>query len=395
VDFEIEHYDFIDGGNGRGFEGAGQSKEAVDDVVKNFVRPFDLAKPPLLRVGLIKIEKGKYIFMKDMHHIISDDISMEIFTREAMALYVGEEVPRLKLRYKDYSQWQNYLLNSGAMKEQETYWLKQFEKKIPEADLPCDYEREQAVSYRGDIVAGEIGAFETERLRELAGGKGATLNMLLLTLFAVLLSKYTDQEDIVIGIPVSGRIHHDLGHIIGNFVNMLALRTYPNYRKRFIDLLEEVRECSIKAFDNQAYQFDTLIEKLKLKRSLNRHPLFDTVFQFTSAVAPGMKEEQPGMGIEIPGIKPYQRDDNSVTSRFDLSLNAVEFIDKISYTLRYRPQLFKRSTIERMSLVFEKIVEQVINEPGVELFNIEIISDFEIREKETVDLDADSVKFNF
>jgi amino acid adenylation domain-containing protein len=386
VEFEIEYYDFID---------AGQSKKVIDDVIKNFVRPFDLAKPPLLRVGLIKIEKGKYIFMKDMHHIISDDISMGVFTGEAMALYAGEEVPPLKFRYKDYSQWQDYLFNSGVMKEQEAYWLKQFEEKIPEADLPCDYERSRHIGYRGDIVGAEIGAFATGRLREIAGGKGATLNMLLLTVFAVLLSKYTDQEDIVIGIPVSGRIHHDLGYIIGNFVNMLALRTYPHYRKRFIDLLEEVRECSIKAFDNQAYQFDTLIEKLKLKRELDRHPLFDTVFQFTSAAAPGMEEGQPGMGIEDPVIKPYQRDDNPVTSRFDLSLNAVELNDKISCKFRYRSQLFKRSTIERMSLVFEKIVEQVINEPGVELFNIEIIDDDEIKEKETVDLDAGSVKFNF
>jgi amino acid adenylation domain-containing protein len=395
VDFEVGYYDLTEVGNRDGDDGAGLKEKAAADIVRNFVHPFDLEQAPLLRVGLIKIEKETYIFVKDMHHIISDEISMGVFTGEAMALYAGEEVPPLKLQYKDYSQWQNHSLNAGAMKEQEAYWLKQFAGKIPEADLPCDYERSRVAGYRGDVVTADIGAAATGRLRKMAAGKGATLNMLLLTLFAVLLSKYTDQEDLVIGIPVSGRVHHDLGHIIGMFVNMLALRIYPNHRKRFTDLLEEVKECSIKAFDNRAYQFDNLIEKLKLKRSLDRHPLFDTVFQFSSAVVPDMTGEQPGMEIEHAYIKPYRVDDKSVTSRFDLSLNAVELMDKISYTLRYRPQLFKSSTIERMSLAYKKIVEQVIDKPGVELFNIEIINDDEIKEKETVDLDADSVRFNF
>jgi acyl carrier protein len=369
----------------------------VTCIKNNFVRPFDLSKVPLLRVGLIKIGNQKYIFMLDMHHIISDGISMEIFTRESMALYAGEGLARLKLQYKDYSEWQNRLTKSEDINEQEEYWLKQFEGEIPGLNLPLDYERPLVRSYEGDIVEGEIDAYETKCLKEVAAKKRATLNMILLAIFNVLLSKYTDQQDIVVGMPESGRFHHELDHIIGMFVNVLALRSYPSYKKKFIDFVEEVKEHSVKAFDNQGYQFDTLVEKLRLERSLNRHPLFDVVFHFVNTNVPGMTGELPEVEIENLSIKPHNSDSEPTTSKFDLLLTTFDSKDKITYRFRYCRRLFKKSTIDRMNSAFKRIVEQVTKNPEVEIYEIQIIEDSGISKIEVDQPTADNmeVKFKF
>jgi amino acid adenylation domain-containing protein len=365
-------------------------------IIKRFVRPYDLTQAPLLRLGLIKTGNQKHILMLDQHHIISDGVSQQLFTRESMALYVAEEPPALNLQYKDFSEWQNKFLKSEAIKEQEMYWLNQFEVQIPELNLNFDYERPVLRSFEGDLVEGKISGEETRKLQEIASKKGATLNMVLLAIFNTLLFKYTGQEDIVVGIPIAGRRHRDLNHIIGMFVNMLAMRNYPSYSLRFIDFLEDVKKCFVKAFDNQDYQFDTLIEKLKLTRSLSRQPLFDVVFHFHK-IEPEMSKAGPGIKEEHIRIKPYKSE--FMTSKFDLILTAFESKDTIFYRFNYCSRLFKKTTIERMGRAFETIVEQVVKDPEIEIYKIEIIDEQEISKIDgnTVDNKSEllEVRFNF
>jgi amino acid adenylation domain-containing protein len=389
-------------------------EEPAAVLINSFIRPFDLSQAPLLRVGLMELphtpaalrvhprrgayntQKGreqKYALMVDMHHIISDGVSMDILVKDFSHLYNNAQLPELYLQYRDYSQWQVKSLDSRYMKKQEEYWLSQFEGEIPQLNLPLDYERPVVQSYEGDMVVGEIGPGETTRLKEIASKKGATLNMLILAIFNVLLSKYTDQEDMIVGIVVNGRFHNDLERIIGMFVNMLALRNRPSYKKRFIDFLGEVKESSIKAFDNQAYPFDTLIEKLKLNRYMNRNPLFDAVFHFRAPDNPAKTAEPAGTGVKNLGIKP----DNSKfkRSKFDLLLNAIEFKEIIAYQLVYCRKLFKKSTIERMNSAFKSIVNQVIENPSLQLLEIDITDVGRINKVESFPLISDSREINF
>jgi amino acid adenylation domain-containing protein len=356
-DFKIEYFDRRSNPN------------SAVSTLSDFLRPFDLSKTPLLRVRLIKEEEERHILMVDMHHIISDKISLEIFTQEFAALYAGKTLPKLRLQYKDYSQWENWFFKSRGINKQEKFWLDQFEGEIPELKFPYDYERPEVQDYEGDFIRGEIGTVETRCLKEIATKNGATLNMILLTIFEVLLAKHTDQEDIVVGIPVSGRPHRDLYHIIGMFVNMLALRNHPSYKKRFIDLMEEVKEGFVKALDNQEYQFDTLIDRLKLKRNMNRNPLFDVVFQFNN-VEPEQWGIPPELKMEL-SIKVYGG--KFTISKFDLILTIFELKDKITYKFEYSRRLFKKSTLERMSSSFKCIVAEVIKNPRLEIYKIEII----------------------
>ncbi|MCP5048882.1 MAG: hypothetical protein GY940_17055, partial [bacterium] len=171
---------------------------------KNFIKPFDLSRAPLLRVGFIKIRRQTHILMVDMHHMISDGLSAGILVREFTELYADKNVPPLKLQYKDYSQWHNQQAGREYLKDRETYWLEQFESETPVLNLPVDYPRPAVRSFPGGTVHFEINKEETAALESLAREQGATLFMLLLSVYTVLLSKLSGQEDIVVGTPIAG-----------------------------------------------------------------------------------------------------------------------------------------------------------------------------------------------
>ncbi|UCH98200.1 MAG: non-ribosomal peptide synthetase, partial [Candidatus Aminicenantes bacterium] len=178
--------------------------------IYSFIRPFDLSQTPLLRVGLIKEEEKKHILMVDMHHITSDGISAEVFIREFMSLYEGEELPGLRIQYKDFSRWQNSEAHQKALKNQEQYWLEQMKEEIPYLNLPTDFTRPAIQSFEGSTLPFEISGPEAAALKTLALEKGTTLFMVLLTIYNIFLFKLSSQEDILIGTPVAGRRHVDL-----------------------------------------------------------------------------------------------------------------------------------------------------------------------------------------
>ena len=173
-------------------------------IIKSFIRPFDLSQAPLLRVGLVKLEEDKHLLMVDMHHIISDGISMEILVREFTALYRGEELPAISLQYKDYAEWQNRLKQEENFLRQNAYWRKEFAGEIPVLELPTDYARPAVQSFEGNRITFAIGRETVESLNALALETGTTLYMVLLALYNIFLAKLSGQEDIVIGTPVAG-----------------------------------------------------------------------------------------------------------------------------------------------------------------------------------------------
>ncbi|MED2910653.1 condensation domain-containing protein, partial [Bacillus thuringiensis] len=190
--------------------------------VEAFVRPFDLEQAPLLRVGLIEVEENHHLLLFDMHHIISDGVSMNVLVQEFARLYEGDSLPELRIQYKDYAAWQQSLAQSETMRKQEAFWLETFAGDIPVLELPTDYARPALQSFAGDVVHAELDSDVTAGLRRIAADTGATMYMVLLAAYTALLSKYTGQEDIVVGTPIAGRPHADLEPLIGMFVGTLA-----------------------------------------------------------------------------------------------------------------------------------------------------------------------------
>ena len=311
-----------------------------------------------MRVGLLELGIDSHLLIVDMHHIVSDGISIEILIREFTALYRGEELPEIRLRYRDYAGWRN----KGGRGE---YWREEFAGEIPVIELPTDYARPVVQSFAGGTVSFEIDGGAVNSLKALGLETGSTLFMVLVALYNIFLAKLGNGEDIVIGTPVSGRGDEDLEHIIGMFVNTLALRNCPLGEKTFIDFLEEVRERTLRAFENQDYPYEDLVEEAGVVRDAGRNPLFDTVFVLQNI----------GIGeMAIPGLtlEPYELESN--TSKFDLTLVAVESEETLQFVFEYCTALFKPATIERFITYFKNIVSGVIEDKHKRLWELEILS---------------------
>jgi amino acid adenylation domain-containing protein len=365
------------------------SEEEAKPLIDTFVRPFDLAKVPLLRIRLVKIGAKKHLLMFDMHHIISDGTSMGIFVREFMALYEGKELTPLRIQYKDFSGWQNTRKNIEALKKQEEYWLREYEGDIPALNLPVDYERPAVQDNEGSSITFEIDAEETKFLKEMALAEGATLYMVLLAIFNVLLAKECDQEDIIIGVPTAGRRHADLEPLIGFFINTLALRSFPTGGKTFREFLLEVKEKTLKAYENQDFQLEELVNKVLINRESGRNSLIDVLFVFQNLVVLGSEIPE----VTLPGLtlKPYELDVN--TSIFDLVLIGYETGEKLSFLLQYRTKLFKKETAQMFVRNFKEVVSTVSNNKNLHLKDIAISHD--LITLESVSLHEEEGDFGF
>ncbi|HLP58795.1 MAG TPA: amino acid adenylation domain-containing protein, partial [Candidatus Deferrimicrobium sp.] len=365
VAFKIENFATDEHGQTRTFLTTGA----------NFFRSFDLSQAPLIRAGLIKEAGKRCILLVDMHHIITDGTSQEILKQDFIILYKGEKLPALRLQYKDFAGWQNSNKERERLKRQESYWLREFSGEIPVLDIPTDYPRPLLQSFAGDRVAFEIPAAETRALNAVALQGGATLFMVLAAVLNILLAKLSGHEDIIIGAPVAGRRHADLQKIIGMFVNTLALRNYPNGEKAFPEFLNELKDRTLAAFENQEYQFEDLVEKVAINRDISRNPLFDVLFVVQNI------RRVPGDIFENSTIEnemvPHNNDNIKRESKFDLEINAWEVGPGLKIVFGYCTELFKKETIERFIIYFKKIIAIAAQEPGIRISDIEIISEEE------------------
>lgn len=380
VEFSIEHYKV--GAENRVDNGADSFAGEAEEIIKNFMRPFRLSHPPLLRVGLIHHPAApaapaalpsqdgdlqeKQILMVDMHHIVSDGETITILIKDFMALYHGKVLTPLGLQYKDFAEWQNKALECGEIKKQGEYWLERFKGEIPVLNIPTDYPRPSIQRFEGKKVAFAIDDKLTEDIKALAAENGATLYMVMLAVFTVMLAKYSGQSDIIIGTPVAGRRHLELENIAGMFVNVVLIRNDAEPEKRFGDFLTEVKDNVIQAFENQDYQFDQLAEQLNVKRDRSRNPLYDVIFALENADTSGFR---------LPDLKlrPYPRPGE--TSKTDLRIGIFEVQGKIVGRLSYSTSLFKRETAEEMAEHYVDILKQVVEDRRIQLKNITVSHD--------------------
>ncbi|MFC2156042.1 amino acid adenylation domain-containing protein, partial [Acidobacteriota bacterium] len=349
------------------FESGSHHKQFLTNTIKNFTRPFDLSNAPLLRAGLFEPDQGHPLLVVDMHHIISDGISLDIFQEELCALYDGIALPRMRVQYKDYSEWLRHIKFQEQLRKQEAYWLNEFSGERPLLDLPADYKRPPIRSYEGATYFFDLPGETFSRLEQMARDHKTTLYILLLSMYTVLLGKLSTLEDILIGTPASGRRHDDVEQLVGMFVNTLILRNFPSAEKSFAHYLKEVKNRTLAAFENQEYQFDDLVEKVVKVRESNRNPLFDVVFALENFVS-----LYSGTGEEDLGIRSYPYKEDS--AKFDLNLTAYEGEDSLRFGLEYSSKLFKKETAKRFADYFLRIMAAVIENPVQKLSHIDILS---------------------
>ncbi|MGE7202903.1 lichenysin non-ribosomal peptide synthetase LicA [Bacillus haynesii] len=325
----------------------------IEQMAKSFVRRFDLAKAPLMRAGLVRLADSRHLLLFDMHHLVSDGVSISIILNELAVLYKGEELPEPHLHYKDYAFWQRTQAQEGFQKE-EAYWQSVFASELPVLQLMTDEPRPPVQSFEGDRVSAVLPKDMKEKLAVLAEQNGATLYMVMLSAYNMFLAKYSGQEDVIVGTPAAGRRHSDLEGIIGMFVNTLAIRSKVDPGRTFADFLHDVKKTVIDAFEHQDYPFERLAEKFGASRDLSRHPVFDTMFILQNAW-----EDIPLLGDLHLSI--YETNFN--IAKFDLTLQAKEEQGELILDLDYSTKLFKKDTAERMLKAYLNLLEDMTADP--------------------------------
>jgi acyl carrier protein len=305
---------------------------ASDFSPAGFSQPFDLDKAPLFRVSVISENEHNHLLAVDMHHIISDGVSVGMLIQEFTHLYNGITLEPLRIQYKDFASWQQTFLASEVMQQQRKFWIGQFSGELAVLELPTDFTRPLVQNFEGATLHFTLEESLLKQLKATATETGTTMYMLLFSAYAVLLSKYTGQDDIVIGTPVAGRPHADLQQLIGMFVNTVAIRNYPKADKDFHSFLLEVKEQLLNAFENQDFPFEELVEALQVKRDMSRNPLFDVMFSYQNSNM---------LAFEIEGMQLKNVATENRISKFDLSLDVIETDGQLEMSMEYYSGIFK------------------------------------------------------
>ncbi|WP_366592772.1 plipastatin non-ribosomal peptide synthetase PpsC [Bacillus subtilis] len=335
-----------------------------------FIKPFDLSQAPLFRAQIVKVSDERHLLLVDMHHIISDGVSVNILIREFGELYNNRKLPPLRIQYKDYAVWQEGFKTGDAYKTQGAYWLKQLEGELPVLDLPADHVRPPVRSFAGDKVSFTLDQEVASDLHKLARENGSTLYMVLLAAYTAFLSRLSGQEDIIVGSPIAGRPHKDLEPILGMFVNTLALLTRPEGGKPFVQYLQEVRETALEAFEHQDYPFEELVDKLELTRDMSRNPLFDVMFVLQNM-------DQESLELDELCLKPAANNGHQ-TSKFDLTLYAQEQPHGLlTFQMEFSTDLYKKKTIEKWLQYFINMLLSIIKDNKAALGTINILNEDE------------------
>lgn len=335
-------------------------------ITRNFIRSFDLKKLPLFRIALVNIGNAKSLLILDMHHIITDGSSKNILLREFIDLYLREELPDVEIQYKDFAIWQDQYLNSRYIQKQEAYWLKKFEGEIAIPDLPLDFERVPFQTFRGDCIKFKLDHNITKDLFTLAKSEETTVFMVIISVYKILLSRYSDSSKVFLGLPVTGRLNASLEHTLGIFINTLVLVNKINKKSTFLDFLKQVKVATLEDLRNQEYQYNTLIEKLQVGRDSGRNPLFDTMFAW---------QNNEISSLEKSGIKASFYEIEKKNSPFDLLLQGFESNNEIQFSMEYSTNLFKKQTIESIIKHFNNLILSIIKNPYQTIQELDILSE--------------------
>jgi amino acid adenylation domain-containing protein len=323
-------------------------------------KPFHLSQGPLLRFSLVRLAALKHLLLITAHNTVFDGFSTRVLLGEVAQCYDAAlrdqpcKPPEPAIQYGNFAVRQRQSLQSDELKQQLAYWKRQLSGAPSSIDLPTDRPRPPMQSFRGVRQTVVIAQSLLERLRALSRDQGVTLFMTLLAGFNVLLSRYSGQEDLVLGTTVAGRNHPELEQLIGLFANTLMLRTDVSGDPSVVELLQRVRRTVTSAYANQDMPFERLVGELNPERDMSRHPLFQIMFGLQDAA----RER-----FEIAGLTMTLLDVESKTEKFDLSVTLEEGTDGLKAAFSYRPDLFEATTIARMMEHFRILLDSAVEKP--------------------------------
>ena len=357
----------------RGVDQERREREMWDLMQQEVEYPCDLAKGPLLRVRLLRVQDDAHVLLVTMHHIISDGWSCDVFLQELRTLYqairAGEAAKLLPLpvQYADFALWQRQWLQGDTLQAQLDYWKKQL-SEVPILELPTDHPRPAIQRFQGDSQTLALSPRLQTELRVLSQRSEVTLFMTLLASFQVLLQRYSGQSDIAIGTPVANRGRAELEGLIGFFVNTLVLRADLSGNPTFEEILQRVREVALGAYGHQDIPFEQLVEVLRPQRDLSRLPLFQVMFSLQY-----MSKER----TDFDDLQLRELDINNRMTKFDLTVIVTEQEQELCCNIQYNVDLFEAATIHRLLEHWQTLLQGIVANPQARVGDLPLLSEEE------------------
>jgi amino acid adenylation domain-containing protein len=349
-----------------------------DRISQEINRPFDLKSEFPIRIRIYKLNDGqrevKHLLLINVHHIASDGWSMKIFSQELDAYYQAYvnnqkefQLPALEIQYKDYAVWQRTYLTGELLERQLNYWKARLSGHQT-LELPADFARPSVMDYRGARHSFSMSAELSNKIQLLAQHHGVTLHGVMLSALNVLLSKYSGQNDILIGSPIANRHHKQTESLIGFFVNMQVNRTILQPSQSFNELIAQVRQDQVEGQLHQDLPFEKLVDELGVERDPSRHPIFQVVFS-VHGFGKIKKEEQEDATAIL--------DDGYAIAKFDLSIFIEDSQEELAGYIDYSTSLFKKETIARLTDHYLFLLEQLVKAPESLYAHISLLTDAE------------------
>lgn len=336
--------------------------------------PFDLATGPLIRATLLRLSPMEHVLFLTMHHIISDGWSMGILLQELMTLYqafsegANSPLRDLPIQYRDFAAWQRHWLQGEELETQLSYWKQHLSGAPHVLELPSDHPRLAQETSAGGHLSFDLSKSFFSAIKTLCRQEGVTLYMVLLSAFAVLLHRYTGQDDIVVGTPIANRNHMEIEGLIGFFVNTLVPRLDLSGNPGFRELLGRVRQVTLDAYAHQDLPFEKVVAELRPSRDSNRTPLFQVMFNLQGTPFPP---------ITLPDLTVQFIEIANEFAQFDLMLNLQAESDTLHGWVEYKSDVFDPSTILQLVEHFQRILKVAIADPTLPISTLPLLTDSE------------------
>ncbi|WP_103866071.1 non-ribosomal peptide synthetase [Aquimarina sp. I32.4] len=347
-------------------------KDVLKDLINDEIsKPFDLSKDLPIRIKLIEITPNEYILIMVVHHIASDGWSMNLLINEFSELYKSKiknylpKLDKLSIQYADYVLWQNSYLNEDLLEHQLQYWENKLQNVEP-LNLPTDFKRPSLQSNKGNTLNFSIDKLLENKLKKLALKEDTTLFMILLSVFKILLYRYSGQDDICVGSPIANRTRLEVEPLIGCFINTLALRSNLSNNPSYKSFLTQIKNTTLEAYKYQDVPFEKIVDRVVKSRDLSRNPIFDVMFV--------LQNNEVFEETDMENITFSNEHFSQETTQFDLTFNLTETSNGIDIGVTYCSELFLQTTIEQMMEHYKQLLSSIVENPKMQIGNISMLS---------------------
>ncbi|MCU6708254.1 amino acid adenylation domain-containing protein [Paenibacillus sp. J5C_2022] len=336
----------------------------LNEAIRAFVQPFDLSRAPLMRAALVSGD-GLPALVVDFHHIAVDGVSANVWFRELSQAYRGEELPELAVSFTDFAVWES---ERSLPEEGAAYWQRSLAGELPILQLQTDKARPDKLTYIGETLSWRLDERRTGALKSFAAKTGTTPFMVLFAGYKALLARYSNQEDIVTGVPVAGRLLEELQGVVGMFVNTLPVRVFPEKGKTFSQLLQEVKAILLGAFQHQDCELEELVRSLNIPRDTSRNLLFDTLF---------VMQNTGKLELRLDGAKVDQQPYFHPVAKYDLMVDITEERTELRIDVQYNTALFEQEAMSRFGERYIRLLVDAIGHPDRKLGELRMLSEEE------------------